>query len=219
MANIQSPGGGYEDDADAVARRLVEGTEEEPEAKAATPVAAKTDGKNEPGPYGMTLEAWTALGPEGQWAKLLEQFKVTPDNARTMMRQILTKGHVTKAYPLWGGALKISLRNPHGEHRLRVARELDRLNNPTNQMENEARNRLNLAGCLLSYDDGENPIVKFNFPDKDEKDPKVLDELFDARMTFAGTIPHEVQPHVYVVLNHFMGLVTAVLANGAVGSF
>jgi hypothetical protein len=219
MPTIQTPGS-YDDEADEVAKRLVEG--EEPEAPATpVPTTKAPEGapaKNEDGPYGMTKAAWEALGPEGQWAKMLEQFKVTPDEARKMMRQILARGFVTRKYPLWGGALNVTLRNPVGEHRLRVARELDRLDNPTRQMEVESTNRLNLAGCLLAYEDGTND-KQFAFPERNERDPAKLDKLFGERWEFIDTIPPKVQPHLYIVLNHFMGLVSAVLANGAVGSF
>ena len=122
---IQTPGS-YEDEADEVAKRLVEGESDADEAKPAAPAPAPApEKKDEPGPYGMTMAAWKALGPEGQWAKMLEQFNVKPDDARKLMRQILSRGFVTKKYPLWGGALNVTFRNPPGEHRLRVARELD----------------------------------------------------------------------------------------------
>lgn len=219
MSQIQKPGAYDDTDADEIAKRIVEGAEEDtPGQPQKTEVKAEAKGKEEAGPYGMTKAAWEALGPEGQWAKLLEQFKITPEDARKMMRQILTKGFVSKRYALWGGALNITLRNPPGEHRLRVARELDRLDNPTRQRELETTNRLNLAGCLLSYEDGTND-KQFAFPDRNERTPETLDKLFTERWEFIDTVPPEVQPHIYVVLNHFMGLVSAVLANGAVGSF
>lgn len=217
---IQTPGS-YEDEADEVAKRLVEGESDADEAKPAVPApapASTPEKKDEPGPYGMNMAAWKALGPEGQWAKMLEQFNVKPDDARKLMRQILSRGFVTKKYPLWGGALNVTFRNPPGEHRLRVARELDRLDNPSRQMEAEAANRLNLAGCLLSYEDGENN-KQFAFPERNERNPETLDKLFAERYAFVDSIPPEVQTHLFVVLNHFMGLVSAVLANGAVGSF
>lgn len=213
--------GNYEDDADEMAKRLVEG-EAADEPKHAAPPAPVAEGaakpKEEPGPYGMSMSAWKALGPEGQWAKMLEQFNVEPEAARKMMRQILARGFVTKKYPLWAGALNVTFRNPHGEHRLRVARELDRLDNPSRQMIDEATNRLNLAGCLLSYEDGVDNR-QFAFPERNERDPEKLDKLYAERYAFVDSIPPEVQTHLFVVLNHFMGLVSAVLANGAVGSF
>lgn len=219
MASIQSPGNYGDDDSDEIAKRLVEGdTKEEPAPQPVPTTAKATPAKDEPGPYGMTMAAWKDLGPEGQWAKGLEHYKVSVDEARKMMRQILSRGFITKTYSLWGGALRITLRNPPGEHRLRVARELDRLDNPTRTMEVEATSRLNLAGCLLAYEDGENDKM-FAFPERAEKDPTTLDKLFSERWEFIGTIPSEVQPHIFVVLSHFMGMVSAVLANGAVGSF
>jgi hypothetical protein len=217
MPTIQTPGS-YDDEADEVAKRLVEGDSDAAPPPAPAPAPKLTDAKDEPGPYGMTRTAWEALGPERQWAKMLEQYKVTPEDARKMMRQILSRGFVTKRYPLWSGALHVTLRNPPGEHRLRVARELDRLDNPSRQMEAEATNRLNLAGCLLSYEDGDND-KQFAFPERNERDPEKLDKFFQERWSFVDTIPPEVQIHLFVVLNHFTGMVSAVLANGAVGSF
>jgi hypothetical protein len=67
---IQTPGS-YEDEADEVAKRLVEGESDADEAKPAVPApapASTPEKKDEPGPYGMTMAAWKALGPEGQWA-------------------------------------------------------------------------------------------------------------------------------------------------------
>lgn len=222
MSNIQAPGD-YQsrEDADDLARKLVEG-DTKPKAVEATAVAPKVDEEElkKPGPYGMTFGEWKALTPEAQWSRMLVEYKTTPDEARAMMRKILLQGYVDRTYKLWGGELKIRLRNPHGEHRLRVAREVDRLNNPTNGMVRELTDRLNLAGALLSYDTGEPETSKsFSFPKGAEDNPEVLDKLFDERLKFTGTIPPEVQPHIYVVLNHFTGLVTAALANGAVGSF
>lgn len=215
---IQKPGS-YDDEADEVAKRLVEGDKDEAISLPKGEVP-KIDDKtgDEPGPYKMTQKEWLALGPEGQWARVLQEYKIEPEEARKMMRKILAQGFVPKRYSLWGGALHVTFRNPPGEHRLRVARELDRLNDPSRQMEVEATNRLNLAGCLLSYEDGNND-KKFTFPERNEHDPAKLDALFDERWKFIDTIPSEVQPHLFVVLNHFMGLVSAVLANGAVGSF
>lgn len=204
---MQYPG---QEDQDDIAARLV--AEPVGDTGAQAPVTKEA-------PKGqISREAWEALSPQEQRAYNLKQFKMTEDDARAIQRGILRKGFWSREYKMWGGDLVLTLRSPHGEHRLRRARMLDRLESPTNLMVSESTSRIDLAGSLLSYDDGESRHI-FTFPERSEKDEQKLEDTFNERYRFINEVDPQIQVHLFAAHNHFTNLIAAALANGAVESF
>lgn len=186
-------------DGDAMAQRLLG------ETTLATPAPVASDGKPE-------------LTPAQQWQVLLDAAGIDVDQAREIQRAMLRKGHWEKTYALWDGLLKVTLRTAWGDVRMRVTRALDMLTYRTGDAVRETTSRVQLAACLLRYDDGERNVA-FEFPARSERSLEKTDALHAARDVFIDTIPGDIQPHVFRVLAHFDGCVRAALAAGSVGSF
>jgi len=210
---MQYPG---QEDHDDIAQRLVAG----PIGTSTPPETASKQGVSKPeAPKDqLSREEWEALTSAEQRAYNLRQFKLTEDDVRSIQRAILRRGFWSREYKMWNGELVLTLRNPHGEHRLRRARMFDRLESPTNLMVSEATSRIDLAGSLLSYDDGETRHV-FTFPERAEKDDQKLEDMFNERYRFISEIDPQIQVHLFTAHNHFTNLIAAALANGAVESF
>lgn len=209
---LQIPG----EDPDAISERLagkIEGEAPKTE-KAEAPKAEAPKAEGQP----MTPEEWAKLSEAEQRAYNLKALKLTEDDLREIRRDILRHGFWTKEYRLWEGDLIIVLRNAHGEQRMRLSTELNRLDQPTIQLRNEVTQRVNLAGSLLSYDDGVRK-VSFNYPSRSEKAIKVLDEAFAERYSFIDEIDPTVQAELFAVYYQFANILSLALANGAVSSF
>ncbi len=212
---MQYPG---QEDQDEVAARLVLEPASSVTVPAQQPQPAVEQAKPQVKKDQLTREEWEALTPSEQRAYNLKQFKLTEDDVRTIQRSILRRGYWSREYKMWGGELTVTLRSPHGEHRLRRARMLDRLESPTNLMLSETTSRIELAGSLSSYDDGENKTI-FDFPGRAEQDEQKLENMFNERYKYISEIDPQIQVHLFAAQNHFTNLIAAALANGAVESF
>lgn len=209
-----------DDDADVIAANLLgerpgdaDNTQDAGPARAGKTKAPELPPSPVPG---LSSEEYAKLPPEEQWRRVLEIYKLTPEDARKIQLAIVRHGHWTKTYPLWDGLLQVTFRNPGNDHRLRVARAIERLEAPTKEVVELVRMQNDLAGYLLAYDDGEQK-VRLNFPER--SDLKDADKLHEERLAFVKTIPTEVINFVLNALNHFVGLCSVALSNGAVGLF